>query len=286
MSAVRFVRDGRLLASRARISRRPASSPGLGRGNGAGARGWSGCLAPLKDAWSGMTRFQRWMSGTTRQRDGVLPAWSIACGAVLWSPREPIRNEGPSLWLVSLVRAHGPVVGNLASAAAPMQRPLLAALAGAVLAFRCGLPVISSAAQAGRESPAGSGLVMALNGTSWCAPNSHTRVAVDRMGTVVTKTGKNVFLVFKETAGQLITQIIGWNLQAGIHVHEWAIAHPSVLVACAMWKRLIRRRPASRGSRLAASSVWPACCSDVPWSPFRDRAPVSLRTATPWRRLV
>lgn len=107
----------------------------------------------------------------------------------------------------------------------PMRRLFLLVLAGAGLAP--GLMTGPVAAKPQGEIPAGASLVAALNGTTWCAPRAHTRVAVDRTGAVVTKEGKEVCLVFKQAAGQLVTQIIWWNLKAGLHVHEWAIALPT-----------------------------------------------------------
>ena len=65
-----------------------------------------------------------------------------------------------------------------------------------------------------------------LDGTIWCSPQQHARVAVDRLGVVAVKKGKDVCLSFKSESGLYVTKVVWWNESKGIHVVEWAIAVP------------------------------------------------------------
>lgn len=71
--------------------------------------------------------------------------------------------------------------------------------------------------------------VIALDGTTWCAPDVHQRLAVDLSGRVTTKEGKDICLQFAQgTAGSgYVMKVIWWNVAAGIHVEEWAVALPT-----------------------------------------------------------
>ena len=63
-------------------------------------------------------------------------------------------------------------------------------------------------------------------GTTWCAPNLHQRVAVDLNGSVTTKEGKDVCLQITQSSaeGAFVMKVIWWNVEAGMHVEEWAVA--------------------------------------------------------------
>lgn len=78
----------------------------------------------------------------------------------------------------------------------------------------------------GHEKGSGSGMGATLGGTTWCAPNLHQRVAVDLNGTVSTKEGKDVCLQITQSSaeGAFVIKVIWWNVEAGIHVEEWAVA--------------------------------------------------------------
>jgi hypothetical protein len=65
-----------------------------------------------------------------------------------------------------------------------------------------------------------------LDGTTWCSPQTHTRVSVDRLGAVSTKEGKDLCMVFTGQGGGYLVRIVWWNLSKGINVDEWAIALP------------------------------------------------------------
>ncbi len=69
---------------------------------------------------------------------------------------------------------------------------------------------------------AGEGGVPDLDGTNWCAPETHSRVSVDRFGQVEVKQGKDICLSFTGESGYYIMKIVWWNLAKGIHVEEWA----------------------------------------------------------------
>jgi hypothetical protein len=71
-------------------------------------------------------------------------------------------------------------------------------------------------------------MVSALDGTTWCAPDVHQRLAVDFKGRVTTKEGKDICLQFTQgtAARGYVMKVIWWNVAAGIHVEEWAVALP------------------------------------------------------------
>jgi hypothetical protein len=66
----------------------------------------------------------------------------------------------------------------------------------------------------------------ALSGTTWCSPQEHARVAVDRFGEVELKEGKDVCVVFAAEADLYVMKIIWWNVSNAIHVEEWGVAGP------------------------------------------------------------
>ena len=57
----------------------------------------------------------------------------------------------------------------------------------------------------------------------------HPRVSVDLNGLVTAKEGKDICLVITQHtgAGALVMKVIWWNVAAGIHVEEWAVALPT-----------------------------------------------------------
>lgn len=71
-------------------------------------------------------------------------------------------------------------------------------------------------------------LISTLGGTTWCAPNVHQRLAVDLDGRVTVKEGKDICLQFTQgAAGRgCVMKVIWWNVAAGVHVEEWAVALP------------------------------------------------------------
>ena len=66
----------------------------------------------------------------------------------------------------------------------------------------------------------------ALDGTIWCSPNEHARVAVDRFGAVEVKEGKDVCAVFAAESDLYVMKIVWWNVSNAIHVEEWGVAIP------------------------------------------------------------
>lgn len=66
----------------------------------------------------------------------------------------------------------------------------------------------------------------ALSGTTWCSPQEHARVAVDRFGEVELKEGKDVCVVFAAEADLYVVKVIWWNVSKAIHVEEWGVAAP------------------------------------------------------------
>lgn len=66
----------------------------------------------------------------------------------------------------------------------------------------------------------------ALTDTHWCAPHSHSRVAVNLFGRLQVKEGKDVCLSFRQEEKALIVRVVWWNVDAKIHVNEWAVAIP------------------------------------------------------------
>ena len=66
-----------------------------------------------------------------------------------------------------------------------------------------------------------------LDGTVWCSPNVHSRVAVDFRGNVEVKDGKDVCLAFAQNSGNYVVKIDWWNESKAIHLVEWAIAIPT-----------------------------------------------------------
>ena len=66
----------------------------------------------------------------------------------------------------------------------------------------------------------------ALDGTIWCSPEEHARVAVDRFGSIDVKEGKDICALFTAESGQYVIKIIWWNASKAIHVEEWVIAVP------------------------------------------------------------
>ncbi len=65
-----------------------------------------------------------------------------------------------------------------------------------------------------------------LDGTTWCAPDLHTRVAVDRLGKVELKEGKNICMLFTQQSEAYIVKIVWWNVEKELNVEEWAVAAP------------------------------------------------------------
>ena len=66
----------------------------------------------------------------------------------------------------------------------------------------------------------------ALDGTIWCSPEEHARVAVDRFGSVDVKEGKDVCALFASESGHYVMKIVWWNASKAIHVEEWGVASP------------------------------------------------------------
>ncbi len=66
----------------------------------------------------------------------------------------------------------------------------------------------------------------ALDGTIWCSPEEHARVAVDRFGSVDVKEGKDVCALFSSESGHYVMKVIWWNASKAIHVEEWGVASP------------------------------------------------------------
>ncbi|MFO1540074.1 MAG: hypothetical protein ACKOTZ_06450 [Chloroflexota bacterium] len=106
-----------------------------------------------------------------------------------------------------------------------MQRIVGIALAGSavILAAAAGA-VASGGERGGKGAP---DLAATLDGTTWCSPDVHTRIAVDHLGVVTTKEGKNVCMEMAANAGAFVVQVTWWNVDAGIHVQEWAVALPT-----------------------------------------------------------
>ena len=65
-----------------------------------------------------------------------------------------------------------------------------------------------------------------LGGTIWCAPEQHSRLAVDRLGVKEVKEGKDICLSFTAEAGSYIVKVVWWNVSKEIHLEEWAVALP------------------------------------------------------------
>jgi len=66
----------------------------------------------------------------------------------------------------------------------------------------------------------------ALGDTIWCSEQEHSRVAVDRRGTVEVKEGKDVCISFTANSGLYVAKVVWWNVGSGIHVEEWAVVIP------------------------------------------------------------
>lgn len=66
----------------------------------------------------------------------------------------------------------------------------------------------------------------ALSGTTWCSPQEHTRVAVDRFGSIDVKEGKDICVLFAEESELYVMKVIWWNVSKGVHVEEWGVAGP------------------------------------------------------------
>lgn len=66
----------------------------------------------------------------------------------------------------------------------------------------------------------------ALDGTIWCSPDEHARVAVDRFGSVDVKEGKDICALFASESDQYVMKIIWWNSSKAMHVEEWGVASP------------------------------------------------------------
>lgn len=105
-----------------------------------------------------------------------------------------------------------------------MQRIVGIALAGSALILAAAAGAVASGGERGGK---GAPDLATLDGTTWCSPEAHTRIAVDHLGVVATKEGKNVCLQFTEVAGAFVTKVTWWNVEAGIHVEEWAVALPT-----------------------------------------------------------
>ena len=65
-----------------------------------------------------------------------------------------------------------------------------------------------------------------LDGTIWCSPEEHARVAVDRFGSVEVKEGKDVCALFYSESDLYVMKIIWWNVTNAIHVEEWGVVSP------------------------------------------------------------
>lgn len=63
-----------------------------------------------------------------------------------------------------------------------------------------------------------------LDGTVWCSPKVHSRLAVDFRGNVEVKEGKDVCLTFAQNSGSYVVKVDWWNESKAIHLVEWAIA--------------------------------------------------------------
>lgn len=66
-----------------------------------------------------------------------------------------------------------------------------------------------------------------LDGTVWCSPSMHSRVAVDIRGNVEVKEGKDVCLQFAQNSGVYVVKVVWWNESKAVHLEEWAIAIPT-----------------------------------------------------------
>lgn len=105
-----------------------------------------------------------------------------------------------------------------------MQRIVGIALAGSALILAAAAGAVASGGErGGKDAPD----LATLDGTTWCSPEAHTRLAVDHLGVVETKEGKNVCLQFTEVANAFVAKVTWWNVEAGIHVEEWAVALPT-----------------------------------------------------------
>lgn len=102
----------------------------------------------------------------------------------------------------------------------PLSRVALVPVLVGLAAVAAGL----SGCSAGTSTSAAT--VDQLDGTTWCSPQTHTRVSVDRLGAVSTKEGKDLCLAFTGQDGSYVVRIVWWNLSKGIHVEEWAVALP------------------------------------------------------------
>ncbi|NBU28455.1 MAG: hypothetical protein EBS42_09700, partial [Caulobacteraceae bacterium] len=84
----------------------------------------------------------------------------------------------------------------------------------------CGSSAGSGAAMAAGLASCSAGTSTAtvdqLDGTTWCSPQTHTRVSVDRLGAVSTKEGKDLCLAFTGQDGSYVVRIVWWNLSKGI----------------------------------------------------------------------
>ncbi len=108
-----------------------------------------------------------------------------------------------------------------------MQRIVGIALAGSALILAAAAGAVASGGErGGKDAP---DPITALGGTTWCSPETHTRLAVDHLGVVARKEGKNVCVEFTEVADAraFLLKTIWWNVEAGIHVEEWAVALPT-----------------------------------------------------------
>ena len=86
----------------------------------------------------------------------------------------------------------------------------------------CGLALTACASNSEQVNS-----IAELDGTVWCSPKVHSRLAVDFRGNVEVKEGKDVCLTFARNSGSYVVKVDWWNESKAIHLVEWAIAIPT-----------------------------------------------------------
>jgi hypothetical protein len=100
-----------------------------------------------------------------------------------------------------------------------MQGSILRRSLATVGVIACGVALTACASNSEQAKS-----IAELDGTVWCSPNVHSRVAVDFRGNVEVKDGKDVCLAFAQNSGSYVVKIDWWNESKAIHLVEWAIA--------------------------------------------------------------
>ena len=100
-----------------------------------------------------------------------------------------------------------------------MQGSILRRSLATVGVIACGVALTACASNSEQAKS-----IAELDGTVWCSPNVHSRVAVDFRGNVEVKDGKDVCLAFAQNSGSYVVKVDWWNESKAIHLVEWAIA--------------------------------------------------------------